>query len=109
MLPPLRFHYIDLQLASVSQRHTISKLLTVALSLGKMAIAVKRIKLGSQGFDVSAQGLGCMSMSWSYGPAKPEADMIKVIHHAINNGVTHFDTSDVYGPHTNEILVGKVL
>ncbi|XP_076900778.1 auxin-induced protein PCNT115-like [Bidens hawaiensis] len=70
---------------------------------------VKRIKLGSQGLEVSAIGLGCMGMSGGYGPAKPEEDMIQLIHHAVNSGVTHFDTSDVYGPHTNEILVGKAL
>ncbi|KAI3716456.1 hypothetical protein L1987_67351 [Smallanthus sonchifolius] len=70
---------------------------------------MKKIKLGSEGLEVSAIGLGCMGMSGGYGPAKPEAEMIKVIHHAINSGVTHLDTSDVYGPHTNEILVGKAL
>ncbi|KAM7461344.1 hypothetical protein LguiA_029465 [Lonicera macranthoides] len=75
-----------------------------------MAAAVKkRVKLGSVGLEVSAQGLGCMSMSYAYGPAMPETDMIKLIHHAINSGVTFLDTSDVYGPHTNEILIGKAL
>ncbi|KAF2324161.1 hypothetical protein P3X46_002439 [Hevea brasiliensis] len=72
-------------------------------------MAVKRIKLGSQGLEVSAQGLGCMGMSAFYGPPKPESDMIALIHHAINTGVTFLDTSDVYGPHTNEILLGKAL
>ena len=71
-------------------------------------VSVPRIKLGSQGLEVSAQGLGCMSMSGVYGPPKPEPDMIKVIHHAVAAGVTFLDTSDVYGPHTNEILLGKV-
>ncbi|MCD7464893.1 hypothetical protein HAX54_000163 [Datura stramonium] len=70
---------------------------------------VPRIKLGSQGLEVSAQGLGCMGMSAFYGPPKPEPDMIELIHHAINSGVTFLDTSDVYGPHTNEILIGKAL
>ncbi|KAL4289654.1 hypothetical protein GQ457_14G011930 [Hibiscus cannabinus] len=70
---------------------------------------VGRIKLGSQGLQVSAQGLGCMGMSAFYGPPKPEPDMIALIHHAVNAGVTFLDTSDVYGPHTNEILVGKAL
>ncbi|KAJ6680377.1 AFLATOXIN B1 ALDEHYDE REDUCTASE [Salix purpurea] len=74
-----------------------------------MAAAVRRIKLGSQGLEVSAQGLGCMGMSAVYGPPKPESDMITLIHHAINTGVTFLDTSDVYGPHTNEILLGKAL
>ncbi|XP_059650926.1 probable aldo-keto reductase 2 [Cornus florida] len=70
---------------------------------------VKRIKLGSQGLEVSAQGLGCMGMSAAYGPPKPDQDMIALIHHAVNAGVTHLDTSDLYGPHTNEILIGKAL
>ncbi|KAK1411101.1 hypothetical protein QVD17_37645 [Tagetes erecta] len=70
---------------------------------------VPRIKLGSQGLEVSAQGLGCMGMSAFYGPPKPEPDMINLIHHAINAGVTFLDTSDVYGPKTNEILLGKAL
>ncbi|XP_054820534.1 IN2-2 protein-like isoform X2 [Prosopis cineraria] len=73
-----------------------------------MAI-VGRIKLGSPGLEVSAQGLGCMSMSSGYGTPKPEPDMIALIHHAIQSGVTFLDTSDVYGPHTNEILLGKLL
>ncbi|KAK3014903.1 hypothetical protein RJ639_010002, partial [Escallonia herrerae] len=75
----------------------------------RMAAKVPRRILGSQGLDVSAIGLGCMGMSWSHGLPKPEPEMIKVIHHAIENGVTFFDTSDVYGPHTNEILIGKAL
>lgn len=72
-------------------------------------MGVKRIKLGSQGLEVSAQGLGCMGMSQSYGLPKPEDEMIELIHHAIDSGITHLDTSDVYGPHTNEILIGKAL
>ncbi|OWM70970.1 probable aldo-keto reductase 2 isoform X1 [Punica granatum] len=71
--------------------------------------AVKRIKLGSQGFEVSAQGLGCMGMSGCYGPPKSESDMIALIHHAVDSGITFLDTSDIYGPHTNEILLGKAL
>ncbi|XP_027165332.1 auxin-induced protein PCNT115-like [Coffea eugenioides] len=72
-------------------------------------VTVPRIKLGSQGLEVSAQGLGCMGMSAFYGPPKPEPDMIKLIHHAISRGITLLDTSDAYGPHTNEILIGKAL
>lgn len=72
-------------------------------------IKVGRIKLGRQGLEVSAQGLGCMSMSAFYGPPKPEPEMINLIHHAISSGITFLDTSDVYGPHTNEILLGKAL
>jgi hypothetical protein len=70
---------------------------------------VRRIKLGSQGLEVSAQGLGCMGMSAAfYGLPKPEEDMIALIHHAVHSGITFLDTSDVYGPFTNEILLGKV-
>ncbi|KAK6146282.1 hypothetical protein DH2020_020151 [Rehmannia glutinosa] len=72
-------------------------------------IVVPRMKLGSQGLEISAQGLGCMGMSAFYGPPKPDEEMIELIHHAINSGVTHLDTSDLYGPFTNEILLGKAL
>ncbi|KAH7521459.1 hypothetical protein FEM48_Zijuj07G0035300 [Ziziphus jujuba var. spinosa] len=71
---------------------------------------VGRMKLETQGLEVSAQGLGCMNMTalYLYGPPpKPESDMISLIHHAIDSGITFFDTSDVYGPFTNEILLGK--
>ncbi|XP_052206936.1 IN2-2 protein-like [Diospyros lotus] len=70
---------------------------------------VKRIKLGSQGLEVSAQGLGCMGMSAFYGPPKPEEDMIKLIHHAVDTGITLLDTSGSNGRHTNEIFLGKAL
>ncbi|XP_058087939.1 probable aldo-keto reductase 2 [Magnolia sinica] len=70
---------------------------------------VGRMKLGSQGLEVSVQGLGCMGMSAFYGPPKPEPDMISLIHHAVRSGVTFLDTSDIYGPFTNELLLGKAL
>ncbi|KAF8402192.1 hypothetical protein HHK36_013144 [Tetracentron sinense] len=70
---------------------------------------VGRMKLGSQGLEVSRQGLGCMGMSSAYGPPKPECEMIALIHHAIDSGITFFDSSDIYGPFTNEILLGKAL
>ncbi|RDX97837.1 putative aldo-keto reductase 2, partial [Mucuna pruriens] len=70
---------------------------------------VGRMKLGSQGLEVSMQGLGCMGMSSFYGPPKPDSDMIALIHHAVETGVTFLDTSDIYGPHTNEVLLGKAL
>ncbi|XP_047083002.1 probable aldo-keto reductase 2 isoform X2 [Lolium rigidum] len=72
-------------------------------------VVVPRMKLGSQGLEVSAQGLGCMGMSCAYGERRPEPEMIALLHHAVAAGVTFLDTSDVYGPHTNEILVGKGL
>lgn len=68
------------------------------------------IKLGSQGLEVSALGLGCMGMSFGYGPPKPEEDMIPLIRYAVNDlGITFLDTSDIYGPHLNEFLLGKAL
>lgn len=70
---------------------------------------VPRMKLGSQGLEVSALGLGCMGMSSFHGPAKPEDDMIALLRHAIDSGITFLDTSNIYGPHTNELLIGKVL
>ncbi|KAK4341484.1 hypothetical protein RND71_039985 [Anisodus tanguticus] len=73
------------------------------------SLTVPKIKLGSQGLEVSRIGLGCMSMSGNYGPPKPEPEMIKVLHHAIDTGVTFLDTSDVYGPLINEILIGKAI
>lgn len=69
---------------------------------------VGRIKLGSQGLEVSAQGLGCMGMSAFYSPPKPELDMIALIHHVVDSSVTFLDTSDIYDPFTNELLLGKV-
>ncbi|KAM7485719.1 hypothetical protein LguiA_001728 [Lonicera macranthoides] len=72
-------------------------------------VQVKKVKLGSQGLVVSKQGLGCMGMSAFFGPPKPEDEMIALIRHAIDSGVTFLDTSDFYGPHINEILVGKAL
>ncbi|KAK6146286.1 hypothetical protein DH2020_020155 [Rehmannia glutinosa] len=78
-----------------------------ATSIGGL---VPRIKLGAEaGLEVSKMGLGCVGMSATYGPPKPEPEMINLIHHAVDSGVTFFDTSDFYGPHTNEILLGKVL
>ncbi|KAJ1261411.1 hypothetical protein BS78_09G027700 [Paspalum vaginatum] len=72
-------------------------------------MCVPRMKLGSQGMEVSAQGLGCIGMSPFHGPPKPEADMVALIRHAVAAGVTFLDTSDFYGPHTNELLLGKAL
>ncbi|KAM0947032.1 putative perakine reductase [Dioscorea sansibarensis] len=71
--------------------------------------SVRRMKLGSQGLEVSAQGLGCMGMSSFYGPPKPDEDMIHLIRHTISSGITFLDTSDIYGPLTNEILLSKAL
>jgi len=71
-------------------------------------ISLPKRKLGQQGLEVSALGLGCMGMSQSYGAAD-EAESIATIHRALDLGVTFFDTAEVYGPFTNEDLVGRAL
>jgi len=70
---------------------------------------MKKRKLGKSNLDVSAVGLGCMGMSWSYGPAKDRQEMISLLRTAVERGVTFFDTAEVYGPLTNEELVGEAL
>ena len=70
---------------------------------------MEKRKLGKGGLEVSALGLGCMGMSFSYGPPKDENEMIRLIHKAVDLGVTFFDTAEVYGPFINELLVGKAL
>lgn len=66
-------------------------------------------KLGSSGLEVSAIGLGCMGMSFSYYPFPEKKDAINLIHSAVEQGVNFFDTAEVYGPYTNEELVGEAL
>jgi aryl-alcohol dehydrogenase-like predicted oxidoreductase len=70
---------------------------------------VQKRKLGNSGLEVSAMGLGCMGMSFSYGPPKDKQEMIALIRTAVERGVTFFDTAEVYGPYTNEELVGEAL
>src|ERR1700761_557240 len=66
-------------------------------------------KLGKSGLEVSALGLGCMGMSFGYGPAMDKQEAITLIRAAVDQGVTFFDTAEVYGPFTNEDLVGEAL
>ena len=70
---------------------------------------MQKRKLGQSGLEVSALGLGCMGMSFGYGPAGDEKEMIALIRSAVDQGITFFDTAEVYGPYTNEFLVGKAL
>jgi aryl-alcohol dehydrogenase-like predicted oxidoreductase len=70
---------------------------------------MQKRKLGGNGLEVSAVGLGCMGMSHGYGPAKDRGEMIALIRSAVEHGVTFFDTAEVYGPFTNEDLVGEAL
>jgi aryl-alcohol dehydrogenase-like predicted oxidoreductase len=72
-------------------------------------VKMKTRKLGKNGFEVSALGLGCMGMSFGYGPPKDKQEMIGVIRAAVEQGVTFFDTAEVYGPFINEELVGEAL
>src|SRR5436190_10262845 len=66
-------------------------------------------KLGKSGLQVSALGLGCMGLSFGYGPAVDKKEGITLIRAAVERGVTFFDTAEVYGPFTNEELVGEAL
>jgi aryl-alcohol dehydrogenase-like predicted oxidoreductase len=70
---------------------------------------MKKRKLGKSGLQVSAIGLGCMGMSFGYGPPKDKQEMIALLRAAVERGVTFFDTAEVYGPFTNEELVGEGL
>jgi aryl-alcohol dehydrogenase-like predicted oxidoreductase len=70
---------------------------------------MKKRKLGKSNLEVSAIGLGCMGMSFGYGPAADKKAMISLIRSAVERGVTFFDTAEVYGPFTNEELVGEAL
>lgn len=70
---------------------------------------MQKRKLGNSGLEVSALGLGCMGMSFSYGPPKDRQEMISLLRSAVERGVTFFDTAEVYGPFTNEELVGEAL
>ena len=70
---------------------------------------MQKRKLGKSDLEVSAIGLGCMGMSFSYGPPKDKQEMISLLHAAVERGITFFDTAEVYGPFINEELVGEAL
>ncbi len=70
---------------------------------------MQKRKLGNSGLEVSALGLGCMGMSFGFGPAADKSEMIQLMHKAVEQGVTFFDTAEVYGPFVNEELVGEAL
>src|SRR6266404_3585886 len=70
---------------------------------------MQKRQLGKSGLEVSALGLGCMGMSFGLGPAKDKQEMISLIRSAVEKGVTFFDTAEVYGPFTNEELIGEAL
>ena len=70
---------------------------------------MQKRKLGNNNLEVSAMGLGCMSMSFGDAPAEDKQEMIAFMHAAVERGITFFDTAEVYGPFTNEELVGEAL
>jgi len=70
---------------------------------------MQKRKLGKSNLEVSALGLGCMGMSFSYGPPKDTKEMTALLHSAVDRGITFFDTAEVYGPFTNEVLLGEAL
>jgi aryl-alcohol dehydrogenase-like predicted oxidoreductase len=70
---------------------------------------MQKRKLGRSNLEVSALGLGCMGMSFSFGPPKDKQEMTSLLHAAVDRGITFFDTAEVYGPFTNEELVGEAL
>ena len=70
---------------------------------------MQKRKLGNSNLEVSAIGLGCMGMSFSYGPPKDKKEMTDLLHAAVERGITFFDTAEVYGPFLNEELVGEAL
>ncbi|XP_020212681.1 probable aldo-keto reductase 1 isoform X2 [Cajanus cajan] len=72
-------------------------------------VQIPRVKLGTQGLEVSKLGLGCMSLSGAYNDPLPEEEGISVIKYAFSKGITFFDTADVYGANANEVLLGKAL
>jgi aryl-alcohol dehydrogenase-like predicted oxidoreductase len=74
-----------------------------------MEAKMRKRRLGTSTLEVSAIGLGCMGMSWSYGPPKDKQEMISLLRTAVERGVTFFDTAEVYGPYANEELVGEAL
>ena len=72
-------------------------------------LSMQTRKLGKSGLEVSALGLGCMGMSWSYSPVPDRQEMVSLLRAAVERGITFFDTAEVYGPYTNEELVGEAL
>nr|AEQ20318.1 aldo/keto reductase superfamily protein [uncultured bacterium CSLG10] len=70
---------------------------------------MQKRKLGKSNLEVSALGLGCMGMSFSYGPPKDKQEMTSLLRAAVERGITFFDTAEVYGPFLNEELVGEAL
>jgi aryl-alcohol dehydrogenase-like predicted oxidoreductase len=95
--------------AAFTKRETATPNIQAAGEFAGEGEEMQKRKLGKSNLEVSAIGLGCMGMSFSYGPAKDKREMISLIRTAVERGVTFFDTAEVYGPFTNEELVGEAL
>src|SRR5450432_1508752 len=80
-----------------------------SLSFGRRRRTMQKRCLGKSSLEVSAIGLGCMGMSWSYSPIPDRNQMISLLRAAVELGVTFVDTAEVYGPYANEELVGEAL
>ena len=78
-------------------------------AVGLIGVVMEKRKIGKSNLEVSALGLGCMGMSFSYGAPKDRQEMIALIRAAVDRGITFFDTAEVYGPYTNEDLLGEAL
>src|SRR5262245_26820653 len=89
--------------------HTLRVTKLLNLSIHFEGETMQKRKLGNSNLEVSALGFGCMGMSFSYGPAGDKREMISLLRSAVERGVTFFDTAEVYGPFTNEELVGEAL
>ncbi|BAF26529.2 Os10g0419100, partial [Oryza sativa Japonica Group] len=100
-------------LCSSSERvHGLTVPLLLSWRLGDQSmehVQIPRVKLGTQGLEVSKLGFGCMGLTGVYNAPVAEEDGVAVVRRAFEAGVTFFDTSDAYGPHTNEVLLGKAL
>src|SRR5438093_1531437 len=92
-----------------SERTLACGLGTLLTAYAKRKRKMQKRRLGNSNLEVSAIGLGCMGMSWSYGPPKDKKEMTTLLHAAVERGVTFFDTAEVYGPYLNEELVGEAL
>ncbi|KAK8651113.1 hypothetical protein V6N13_140727 [Hibiscus sabdariffa] len=79
------------------------------MALQENLLQIPRVKLGSQGLEISKLGLGCMGLTGIYNSPLSEDEVVSIITYAFAKGITFFDTADVYGAHTNEVLIGKAL
>lgn len=93
-----------------SQEHdSLGTIARARSHLRRDVVCMQKRKLGKSNLEVSAIGLGCTGMSFSYGPPKVKKEMTSLLHAAVERGITFFDTAELYGPFTNEELVGEAL